>query len=103
MATSKEYIEFVAEQIRGEYEIKYRKTFGEYVVYLNGKPVLLVCDDTVFVKKLPELAVLMKDAECGYPYPGAREHYILDIENAELTASVLNILERLTPLPKKKR
>ena len=56
MATTKEYIEFVCDQIQGFGEVHYRKMFGEYMAYLNDKPVLLVCDDTVFVKKLPEVA-----------------------------------------------
>lgn len=76
--------------------------FGEYMVYVNDKPVLLVCDNTVYVKKLPEIEELMSDAECGVPYDGAKEHYILDIENRELTAKVVEILEQITPVPKKR-
>lgn len=103
MATSVDYIEFVCEQIHGGYAVRYKKMFGEYMVYLNDKPVLLVCDNTVFVKKIAELSELMKDAECGLPYEGTKEHYILDVENSELTEKVLAVLERVTPLPKKKK
>ena len=102
MATSKEYIEFVCEQLAGMENVRYRKMFGEYMVYVNDKPILLVCDNTVMVKKLPEIAELMADAECGYPYDGAKEHYILDIENSELVHSAVEILERITPVPKKR-
>lgn len=77
--------------------------FGEYMVYLNDKPVLLVCDNTVFVKKLAELTDIMSNAECGFPYDGAKEHYILDIENSELTERVITMIERITPLPKKRK
>ena len=63
MATSKEYIDFVCEQIEGIGDISTKKMFGEYMVYLCGKPVLTVCDNTVFVKKLPELAALLEAAE----------------------------------------
>ena len=76
--------------------------FGEYMVYVNDKPVLLVCDNTVYVKRLPEIEELMSDAECGVPYDGAKEHYILDIENRELTAKVVEILEQITPISKKR-
>lgn len=76
--------------------------FGEYMVYVNDKPVLLVCDNTVYVKKLPEIEELMSSAECGVPYDSAKEHYILDIEDRELTAKAVEILERITPVPKKK-
>ncbi|MCM1305794.1 MAG: TfoX/Sxy family protein [Bacteroides sp.] len=103
MATSVDYIEFVCEQIHGDFAVRYKKMFGEYMVYLNDKPVLLVCDNTVYVKKLAELSELMRDAECGIPYDGSKEHYVLDIENAELTEKVLKILESVTPLPKKRR
>lgn len=74
--------------------------FGEYMVYVNDKPVLLVCDNTVYVKKLLEIEELMSGAECGVPYDSAKEHYILDIEDRELTAKAVEILERITPVPK---
>ena len=44
----------------------------------------------------------MSGAECGVPYDSAKEHYILDIENRELTAKVVEILEQIIPVPKKK-
>lgn len=103
MATSKDYIDFVCGQIQGDYAVTNKKMFGEYMVYVNAKPVLLVCDNTVFVKKLPELSDLMQGAECGVPYNGAKEHFILDVENPALTEEVVAVLERVTPLPKKKK
>ncbi|MDR0930803.1 MAG: TfoX/Sxy family protein [Clostridiales bacterium] len=103
MATSKEFIEFVCEQIAGVGEVRYRKMFGEYMVYVNDKPVLLVCDDTVFVKMLDEINVIMADSEVGTPYNGAKPHFILDIDNAEFAQQVVQILEPITPLPKKKK
>jgi TfoX/Sxy family transcriptional regulator of competence genes len=77
--------------------------FGEYMVYVNDKPILLVCDNTVFVKILPCLDALMEKAGRGYPYDGAKEHYILDIDNAELVSEVVAELEPITPIPKKKK
>lgn len=103
MATSNEYIQYVCERIAGSGEIRCKKMFGEYLVYINEKPILSVCDDTVFVKIVPELKDLMKNAEVGYPYDGAKEHYILDIDNAELTKEALAVLKAVTPLPKKRR
>lgn len=102
MATPVDYIEFVCEQVRGFQSVRYRKMFGDYMVYVNDKPILLVCDSTVYVKKLPQLSEVMSDAQCGVPYDGAKEHYILDIENGELTEQVCTILEQITPLPKKR-
>lgn len=102
MATSADFIRFVCEQIDGDYSVTYKKMFGEYMVYVNDKPVLLVCDNTVYVKKLTELTELMASADIGIPYGGAKEHYILDVENSELTENVIEVLERITLLPKKK-
>lgn len=102
MATSKEYIEFVCEQLDGIENVTYKKMFGEYMVYVNAKPLLIVCDNTVMVKKVPELASLMEGVPDGIPYEGAKVHYILDIENRELVRSVIAVLEPITPLPKKR-
>lgn len=103
MATSVDFIEFVCGQIRCGYAVRYKKMFGEYMVYVNDKPVFLVCDNRVFVKKLPQVECIMSHAETGVPYGGAKEHYVLDIENAELVEKIVPVLEQITPLPKKKK
>lgn len=103
MSTNLDFVEFICEQIEGTGVIRYRKMFGEYMVYVNDKPILLVCDNTVFIKELDCLSVLMKDVEKGFPYKGAKEHYILDIDNADFAKEVILILEPMTPLPKPKK
>lgn len=103
MATTKEYIQFVLEQLDGIDDVTCKKMFGEYMVYVQEKPVLIVCDNCVMVKKLPELAEIMRDAPDGVPYEGAKVHYMLDIENRELTRAVIELLVRVTPVPKRKK
>lgn len=103
MATTLDFIEFVCEQIRGDWDISYKKMFGEYMAYANGKAVLLVCDNTVYVKKLEAVAPKMQGAAQGTPYAGAKEHYILDIDNAAFSQEVVAILEAVTPLPKPRK
>lgn len=103
MATTQDFIEFVCDQIRGSGMIRYRKMFGEYMVYVNDKPILLVCDNTVYVKQLDAVSSLMKHADTAVPYAGAKEHYILDIENRTLAVKIVEILEPITALPKSKR
>ena len=80
-----------------------KKMFGEYMVYVNDKPILLVCDNTVYVKTLPCLDGLMAAAEKGCPYEGAKEHYILDIDDRELACTVVAALEPVIPVPKPKK
>jgi TfoX/Sxy family transcriptional regulator of competence genes len=77
--------------------------FGEYMVYVDSKPLLLVCDNTVYVKMLDCVAALMAEAETGTPYSGAKPHYILDIDNNALSCEVVRILEPVTPLPKPRK
>lgn len=103
MATTPEYNEFVCERLEPFGAVRSRKMFGEYMVYLNDKPIITVCDNTVFVKILPELAAYLNYAERGFPYEGAKLHYILDIEDSELLSDVIPILEAVTPLPKPRK
>ena len=103
MATTADYMKFVCEQIADMGAVRCRKMFGEYMVYVNDKPLLLVCDNTVFVKMLPELSELMAGAETALPYECGNLHYILDMDDRVLTQAVIAILEPLTPLPKPKK
>lgn len=101
MATPQEYVEYVVNRVEGYGNIRYRKMFGEYMIYVDERPLLLVCDSTVYVKKLEELVPLMQDASQGFPYERAKEHYILDIDRDDL-GIVIEQLRKLVPLKKKK-
>lgn len=103
MSTTIDYMEYVCGQIEGVGVIRYKKMFGEYMVYVNDKPILLVCDNTVFIKILPCLDELMASADKGFPYNGAKERYILDIEDIELTREVVDVLESITAIPKPRK
>lgn len=100
MATAIDFIEFVCEQIATTGMVTYKKMFGEYMIYINAGPILLVCNGVVYVKQLDCIADKMQDAEKGIPYNGAKEHYILDIDNADLSREIVTILEAHTPIPK---
>ena len=102
MASSQEYLDYVRAQADGPWTLRARKMFGDWMVYADDRPILLVCDNTVFVKIVPELAALMADAERGLPYEGAKEHYILDIDDTDLARQVVAVLETVTPQPKPK-
>lgn len=108
MATSSDFIEFVYDQVATATDsIRYRKMFGDYMVFSCDKPVLLVCDDTVYVKQIPDaLAVFTAHGitpDAGIPYGGARPHYILDIENTDLAIEMVQTLTRVLPMPKPKK
>lgn len=107
MATTLDYIAFVCDQLQGMGEIRYRKMFGEYMVYVNEKPLLLVCDNTVFVRrrpdKVPQVECLLEGADLRCPYQGAKEHYVLDMENREFVRAVIEALEPVIEVPKRKK
>lgn len=103
MATKKDFVEFVCENIKFHGEIKYKKMFGEYVVYADEKPVLLVCDDTVFVKILPATECFAETCEKGYPYDGAKEHYIIDLDDAEKLNQAVSVMRCITTAKKGKK
>lgn len=103
MATSADYADYVLDQVAGLGAVRKRLMFGEYMVYVNDKPLLLVCDNTVFVKKHEAILGLMKGAQTGFPYPGAKEHYVLDIDDKALCEQVVSALIPLTPLPKMRK
>ena len=103
MATTLDFMEYVYEQVQGIGAIRYRKMFGDYMLYLNDKPALLICDNTVYVKKLLCNEAFMKDADVGFPYDGAKEHYILDIDQGEKCKQLLVLMEPYLSLPKKKK
>ncbi|MDR0902016.1 MAG: hypothetical protein LBM92_04515 [Opitutaceae bacterium] len=100
MATDPDYIEYVLENLAG-LDATRKKMFGEYMIYLGGKPVLLVCDNTVFIKKHSFLED--ENLEAGHPYQGAKEHYILNPEEKSTLRRIASWAEKITPLPKPRK
>ena len=103
MASTLDFIEFVVSQTDDIGVVRYRKMFGEYMIYVNDKPVLMVCDNTVFVKQLDCVEEYLKDASKGSPYTGAKEQYILDVDDHELCNAVVKVLEEVTKVPVKRK
>jgi TfoX/Sxy family transcriptional regulator of competence genes len=103
MATTQSFIEFVCDQIETNLPVRYRKMFGEYMVYINEKPILLVCNNTVYVKKLDCIREFAIKLDVGFPYKGAKEHYMVDVDDKELFNAIIQELEKVIPVPVKKK
>lgn len=103
MACTTDYIDFVCSQLNGVGTICSKKMFGDWLIYIDEKPVILACDNICYVKKLPAIAELMTDADTGFPYDGAKEHYILDIEHRDKAIEIIETLLPAIPYPKKKK
>jgi TfoX/Sxy family transcriptional regulator of competence genes len=102
MASDIDFVNYVIDQINGVGITLYKKMFGEYMVYVNQKPIILICNNTAYVKKLDCVKELLEIEETGYPYNGAKEHYILDVDNGETIKDIVKTLEKVIPIPKKK-
>lgn len=102
MACDIELIEYICRVVEPLGVVRSKKMFGEYMIYIDEKPIILVCDNIPYVKMLTEIEGLMTDAEVGCPYHGAKPHYILDIDHRNEALAVLRILLPLIPYPKKR-
>ena len=104
MASSKEFLRFVLEQLSGLDGISYRPMMGEYIIYYRGKIVGGIYDDRLLVKKTKSARDLMPAAVCGLPYEGAKEMLLVDeIDDKEFLAKLFEAMYDELPLSKQKR
>ena len=105
MATDLEFMEFLADQMAGAGEISYRKMFGEYAVYLDGKVVALVCDNRLFVKPTAAGRAFIGAPVEAPAYPGAKNSFLIEdaFEDREWISELIRITARDLPAPKPKK
>ena len=103
MASTKEYLDFVLEQLSRLDEISSRAMMGEYILYYRGKVFGGIYDDRLLVKQVPAAVKLMPDAELELPYEGAKEMLLVDdVENREFLYELLEMMYDELPVPKKR-
>ena len=104
MASSKEYLDFVLEQLSGLDEITYKAMMGEYIIYYHGKIVGGIYDDRFLVKPTRSAKEFMPEASLELPYEGAKEMLLVDdIDNRESLKKLLDAMYEELPAPKKKK
>ncbi len=106
MASSKEYLDFILEQLSELDEITYRAMMGEFIIYYRGKIVGGIYDDRLLVKPVKAAINYMPTASYELPYEGAKEMLLVDeVDNREFLTGLFNaVYEELpTPKPKKKK
>lgn len=90
MASTKEYLNFVIEQLSGMDEISYRAMMGEYILYYRGRVFGGIYDDRLLVKPVPTAMKLMSDAQMELPYDGAKEMILVDdVDNREFLCKLV--------------
>jgi DNA transformation protein len=105
MATSTNTIAFLLDQLCGAGDMSAKKMFGEYCLYLAGKPVGLVCDDQLYLKPTKAGQALLQQVVEGSPYPGAKPHLLITAdqwEEAEWLCDLVRATAKELPLPKPK-
>lgn len=104
MASSKEYLHFVLEQLSTLDDISYRSMMGEYILYYRGKIVGGIYDDRLLVKKTKSALERMPAAVCDFPYEGAKEMLLVDeVDNKEFLTKLFEAMYDELPLPKPRR
>ena len=104
MASSKEYLDYILEQLSELDEITYKAMMGEYIIYYRGKIIGGVYDDRFLVKPVKAAKNMMPEAEMELPYEGAKEMLLVDnMENKEFLRELLEGMYDELPVPKKKK
>ena len=104
MATRKEYLAFILDQLSDVEGIAHRQMMGEYILYMNGKIAAYLCDDRLLVKPVPSAVQLMPNAIYEPPYEGAKDMLLVD--NVDDRAFLKELFEAMyddLPNPKKKK
>lgn len=104
MGSSVELVEYIADQLAEAGSITYRKMFGEYGMYCDGKIFALICDDQLFIKITEAGRAFDESLPTAPPYEGAKPYFLIeDIDNREWLTELVRLTCRELPPPKPKR
>lgn len=105
MASDLDFVEFVVDQIENAGVIAYRKMFGEYALYCEGKVVALICDNQLFVKPTKAGKSFIGSVVEASPYPGAKPSFLIEeqIEDKEWISNLIALTEKELPEPKPRK
>ena len=104
MASTRDYLDFMLEQLSDLDDISWRAMMGEYIIYYRGRIVGGIYDDRFLVKPVKAAAAMMPDAKRELPYEGAKEMLLVDdIEDREFLSDLLNAMYDDLPAPVKRK
>ncbi len=104
MASSKDYLEYILDQLSGLDDVSCRAMMGEYIIYYRGKIVGGIYDDRFLVKPVKAAVAMMPNADLELPYEGAKEMLLVDdVENREFLCDLLDAMYPELPAPKKRK
>ena len=104
MASTKDYLDYILEQLSGLSDISHRAMMGEYILYYQGKVIGGIYDNRFLIKPTKSAKALLPNAPLELPYEGAKEMLLVeDIEDRELLENLLNAMVDELPTPKKRK
>ena len=104
MASSKEFLDFILEQVSELDNVSYKAMMGEFIIYYNGKIIGGIYDDRFLVKPVKSAIALMPNAKYELPYDGAKEMLLVeDVDNKEFLIGLFDALYDDLPAPKPKK
>ncbi|MED9969645.1 MAG: TfoX/Sxy family protein [Ruminococcus sp.] len=104
MASTRDYLDYIIEQLSELDEISYRAMMGEYILYYQGKVFGGIYDNRFLVKDTKSARALMPGAELELPYEGAKKMLLVDnVEDKAFLAELLNSMVSELPSPRKKK
>jgi TfoX/Sxy family transcriptional regulator of competence genes len=105
MATDKDFVAYIAEQAQLGDSLTFKKMFGEYGVYLDGKVIAFVCDNSLFVKATAATDAITRGLPQRPPYPGAKPYPVADelLDDSDTLKSLLVQTAQDLPEPKIKK
>ena len=104
MGSSKEYLEYILEQLSGLEDISHRSMMGEYIIYYRGKIIGGIYDDRFLIKPVKIAKEMMPDADMELPYEGAKEMLLVDdVENREFLEELIEAMYEELPAPRKRK
>lgn len=105
MATSKEFVDFVLDQIENAGEITAKKMFGEYGIFSDGKIFGLICDNKLFIKPTEAGRAFIKNVVVAPPYTGAKLSFLIgdQLEDRDWISNLVRITVKELPEPKPKK
>ncbi|MDE6597654.1 MAG: TfoX/Sxy family protein [Clostridia bacterium] len=104
MATSKDFLNYLSEQLRDLPEVTFRPMMGEYLIYYKGKMLGDICDNRLLIKPVEAAKSMLPEAEMQLPYEGAKTPLILveNIDDGEFLKELFEAVYIELPEPKSK-
>ena len=104
MASSKEYLDFILDQLTGLEGISYRAMMGEYILYYKNKVIGGIYDNRFLLKITESSERFMQNAKIEIPYEGAKGMLLFDdFENKEFLVELFEKMYEELPMPKIKK